>query len=200
VVARLTVPFQIKHPGIRFSVLSRTSAEILQLLQNFEIDAGISYLDNEPLGHVRTVPLYGERYTLLTSTEGPLAGRASVTWAEVARLPLCLLTPDMQNRRILDQMLRQAGAPGEPTLVSNSTILLLSHVKTGRWSTILPPSLVETLGLPHSICAIPIVDPALTHAVGLVVPQREPATPAVAALVAEARGLARAFDGAEPHA
>jgi hypothetical protein len=33
-------------------VLSRTSIEVLGLLENLEIDAGVTYLDNEPLGRV----------------------------------------------------------------------------------------------------------------------------------------------------
>ena len=190
IVARLTAPLQTKHPGIAFTILSRTSTEILHLLHNLEVEAGISYLDNEPLGHVRSVPLYGERYRLLTPRNGPFEGRSSVGWAEIGRVPLCLLTPDMQNRRIIDQMLLAAGAGSEPTLVSNSTIVLVSHVRTGRWSTILPPLLADSLGLPDTVASIPIVDPEIGHAVGLVVPHREPNTHSVAALVAEARDLA----------
>jgi len=194
IVARLTTPFRGKHPGVRFTILSRTSIEILHLLENLEIDAGISYLDNEPLGQVRTVPLYDERYRLLTAHDGEFAGRASVTWAEVGRVPLCLLTPDMQNRRIIDQMLRNSGIEPEPTLVSNSTIVLVSHVRTGRWSSVLPPILADSIGLPGTVASIPIVDPDVTHSVGLVVPHREPTTPIVTALVAEARRLTRELD------
>jgi hypothetical protein len=39
--------------------------------------------------------------------------------------------------------------------------------------------------------SIPIVEPAATHAVGLIVPHREPMTPLLAALVTEARALAK---------
>ncbi len=190
IVARLTAPLQARHPGIAFTILSRTSAEILKLLQDLEIDAGISYLDNEPLGHVRTVPLYGESYRLMTAKDGPFGDRSSMAWAEIRHLPLCLLTPDMQNRRIIDEMLLASGAGSLPTLVSDSTVVLVSHVRTGRWSTILPPLVGDSLGLPDTVASIPIVDPEITHAVGLVVPQREPNTPGVNALVAEARGLA----------
>lgn len=80
IVARLTTPFRAKHPGVRFTALSRTSIEILHLLENLEVDAGLSYLDNEPLGQVRTVPLYDERYRLLTAKHSEFAGRSSVTW------------------------------------------------------------------------------------------------------------------------
>ena len=190
-VARLTTPFLDKHPGIRFTILSRTSAEILRLLDEFEIEAGLTYLDNEPLGHVRTVPLYQERYHLLTARAGAFGERASVTWAEVGHLPLCLLTPDMQNRRIIDQRLHEAGVTSEPRLASNSTIVLASHVRTGRWSSILPPLLAASIGLPDTVASIPIDEPSVGHAVGLVVAQREPAAPAVTALVGEARTLAR---------
>ena len=51
---------------MHFTILSRTSIEILTLLENLEIDAGVTYLDNEPLGRVTAVPLYRERYRLLT--------------------------------------------------------------------------------------------------------------------------------------
>lgn len=193
-VARLTAAFHAIHPGVRFSVLSRTSVEILQMLDNVEIDAGLSYLDNEPVGPVRTVSLYSERYRLLTARDGPHGGRETVTWAEAGRLPLCLLTPDMQNRRIIDRMLRDVGVAAEPMLVSNSTIVLMSHVRTGRWSTILPPLLADSIGLPASVASIPITEPDMSHAVGLIVPAREVAPPAVNALVQAARSLARTLD------
>jgi DNA-binding transcriptional LysR family regulator len=190
IVAHLTTPFRAKHPGVRFTILSRTSAHVLQLMENLEIDVGLSYLDNEPLGHVRTVPLFDEGYRLLTSRDGVFNDRTSVTWAEVAHLPLCLLTPDMQNRRIIDQMLRASGVEPEPTLVSDSTTVLLTHVRTGRWSSVMPPIFADSIGLPDSVVSIPIVEPDVTHSVGLVLPHREPTTPVLKALAAEARRLA----------
>jgi DNA-binding transcriptional LysR family regulator len=194
IVESLTTPFREKHPDVRFSVHSRTSIEILNMLENLEVDAGISYLDNEPLGRVSTVPLYQERYRLVTSAKSPLGRRDKVTWKEVGDIPLCLLTPDMQNRRIIDGLLRRAGADPQPTLVSNSMIVLFSHVRTGHWASIMPLKIAETLGLTDTIRAIPIVEPEAVHTVGLLVPQREPLTPLTAALVAEARRLAPKLD------
>jgi len=189
-VARLTTPFREKHPGVTFSVLSRTSIEVLSLLGNLDVDAGITYLDNEPLGRVVSVPLYAERYQLITAAGNPLADRASVTWAEVSRLSLCLLTPDMQNRRIIDQHLAEAGVQVRPTLESNSMIVLFSHIRTGKWSSIMPLNLAETFGFAEPIRAIPIVEPDASHVVGLVAAPREPRTPLVSALLDEAAALA----------
>jgi DNA-binding transcriptional LysR family regulator len=189
-VASLTTPFRARHPDVRFTILSRTSIEILTLLENLEIDAGVTYVDNEPLGRVTAVPLYQERYQLLTAADAPLGNRQRVTWAEVSQVPLCLLTPDMQNRRIIDGLLRSAGGAAQPTLESNSMIVLFAHVRTGRWASVMPARLAETLGLTATIRVIPIVEPEAVHTIGLVVPAREPMTPLNAALVSEARRLA----------
>ena len=194
-VAALTTPYREKHPNVQFTIYSRTSIEIVDLLDNLEIDAGITYLENEPIGRVSNVPLYREHYRLLTSADAPLGNRDSVTWAEVAQVPLCLLTPDMQNRRIIDRLLKGAGGESRPTLESDSMILLYSHVRTGRWASVMPAKIADTLGLTDTIRAIPITQPKAVQTIGLVVLQREPMTPTTAALVAEARRLAPQLSG-----
>jgi DNA-binding transcriptional LysR family regulator len=189
-VSALTTPYRAKHPNVKFTILSRPSIEALSMLENLEVDAALTYIDNEPLGRMRAVPLYLEQYRLLTSETAPLGDRDKVTWAEVGKIPLCLLTPDMQNRRIIDQLLHAAGGRSEPTLESNSMIVLFSHVRTGRWASVMPEKLADTLGLTQHLRSIPIVEPDAVHQIGLVVTPREPMTPQVSALVAEARYLA----------
>jgi len=189
-VASVTTPYRERHPNVRFTVYSRNSIEVLAMLENLEVDAGITYLDNEPLGRVTTVPLYAEHYRLVTSVDAMLGDRETVTWAEVGSLPLCLLTPDMQNRRIIDGLLSAAGARAQPSLESNSVIVLYSHVRTGRWASVLPERLANTLGLTDRLRAIPIVEPDVAHRIGFVVPHREPMTPLTMALVAQVKQVA----------
>ena len=195
IVAQLTTPLRERHPDVVFTVLSRTSIEVLTELENLEVDAGLTYVDNEPLGRVRFVPLYQERYRLLISAAAPLGERIEVTWAEAGRVPLCLLTPDMQNRRIIDRRLRDAGLEPAPTLQSDSMVVLFTHVRTGRWASIMPAVLAETMGLDAPIRAIPIRDDD-PPTIGLVYPQREPMTPLTAALVTEARRLGQVLHDA----
>jgi DNA-binding transcriptional LysR family regulator len=66
--AMLTTPYRAKHPNVRFTIVSRTSIQVLSMLENLEVDAGLTYVDNEPLGRVNTIPLYHEEYRLLTSS------------------------------------------------------------------------------------------------------------------------------------
>lgn len=197
VIASLTTPFHARHPGVRFTIRSTTSAEILSLLANLEADIGLTYLDNEPLGRVTALPLYRESYRLITPADAPLGRRDAVTWAEAAEVPLCLLTPDMQNRRIIDAHLRAAGTAPATALESNSMIVLMTHVRTGRWASILPTVLAESLGLTGHLRAIPITAPEVSHAIGLVALQRDPALPLVSAFIAEAREAALGFSGGE---
>lgn len=189
-VASLTGPFTARHPNVRLSILSRTSIQILQEIEDLELDAGISYLDNEPLGRVTTVPLYSEGYRLLIAPEMPLAGRASIRWDELADVPLCLLTSNMQNRRIINHYLADAGITLSATVESNSVIVLLSHVMTGRWASIVPVKLADLFAQGNGLRAIPVTDPDAHHLVGLIAAWREPHTPLLAALLDEAARIA----------
>jgi DNA-binding transcriptional LysR family regulator len=181
-VARVTGPFAQRHPGVRVVIRSCTSAEVLAGLADLSLDAGITYLDNEPLGPVARVPLYAEFYRLLCAASHRMAGRASVSWGEVAGEALCLLTADMQNRRIIDQLLAEAGVAAVPGIESNSTIALVAHVQTGEWVSVVPQGLAEMFTGGGRLVSVPIVAPEAEHVVGLVAARRDPPTPVVQAL------------------
>ncbi len=197
--AALTTPFRDRHPGVRFSIISRSSTNVLKELSNLDVDAGITYLENEPLGTVKTVPLYHEGYRLLTAAASPLGAKPSVSWSELGEVPLCLLTPDMQNRRIIDQMMQDGQALNAPVLESNSITALLSHVLTGQWSSILPSTITDSITLPSHVRSIPIKAPTVVHLIGLVVPQRYSISPLTNALVREAERLAERLQAERLH-
>lgn len=188
-IVDLTDRFTARHPNVRLKVLSRTSVEILAEIDNLTIDAGISYLANEPLGRVSTVPLFDEAYRLLVAPRHPQAGLERVTWAEAADGPLCLLTTDMQNRRIINQHFAAAGITPAPTVESNSMIALLAHVMTGRWASVVPVKLADLFAGGLGLSAIPIGDGHASHLVGLIAPWREPHTPVIDALLDTARRI-----------
>jgi DNA-binding transcriptional LysR family regulator len=90
----------------------------------------------------------------------------------------------MQNRRILDTHFREAGAEVRPHVETNSVVTLCSHLRSGRWSSVLPQTFLRLFGEPEGSRALPLTDPEVSHNIGLVVPEREPLTPS-------ARELAR---------
>lgn len=185
-VSLVTTPFCIQHPRVNITILSQSSIEIQRALDAFEIDIAITYLDNEPLINVRTQPLYREHYIFLTSAAGPFANRDTLTWAEAATVALCLLTPDMQNRRILNGIFRSVNRAPQPAIETNSMVALCSHVSSGHWSSIMPHPVLHLFGVPGGMRAIRLVDPEPTHEIGLVIADRKPEPPLARALMASA--------------
>ncbi|MFN0153317.1 MAG: LysR substrate-binding domain-containing protein [Gaiella sp.] len=170
----VTTPFHTRHPSVTVSVLSASSRQIERGLHDFELDIGLTYLDNEPLAGVRSLPLYRERYLLLTQACGELAGRRELRWEEVAELPLALLTDDMQNRRIVDAAFAGVGASPLPSIETNSVSTLVAHVRDGPWSSIVATPWLRLFAVPRGVRAIPLVDPVVEHWMGLVTLDREP--------------------------
>jgi DNA-binding transcriptional LysR family regulator len=189
VAADLTIRFSRANPNVRFTIHSRTSIEILAMIDNLQVDAGISYLDNEPLGHVTAVPLYRETYQWVCAEGHPLADREEIGWQELAGQRLCLLTPDMQNRRIINQNLYDAGVPAVASIQSDSTVVLMAHVEAGDWGTVLPRRQAEFLAAGRAVRVIPIRPLRPPHSVGLIAPYREPHTPILEALVQMSRSM-----------
>ena len=191
IVAKLTVPFQARHPSVRLRVLGRPSNVLLELLHQREVDAGITYLSNEPIGEVQAIPLYREAFLLLTSPDGPLGYADRATWRQAGDLPLCLFERDLQNRRIIDSVLRSVGAEPRPIMETDSLLALTSYVRHGLAASIVPSSVIEMIDLNGSLRVLPIVEPDISHTIGIVVSEHFPIQPAVAALLEDARELAR---------
>jgi DNA-binding transcriptional LysR family regulator len=189
-VATLTNAMQ-RHPKVDFTVLSQSSEEIVRNLHDISIEAGITYLDNEPVEGLMQVPLYTERYCLFVSESNPLASRETVDWLEAAQEPLCLLTPNMQNRRIVDKAFATANTHPTPRLETNSIMNLLSSVKSMGLSSIMPEYFIGVLGTLEGVRAVPLINPEVEHSVGLVALDREPQSPLIKALFDAALTLKR---------
>ena len=177
IVSHLTAPFTARYPSVAVTVLSLTSQEIQRRLDDFELDVGLTYLDNEPLEHVRVKPIYEEEYVFLTPSSGPFAGRRTITWKEAAEAPLCLLTPEMQNRRIIDGVFRSVGATPKPSVETNSIFNLVSHASSGRWSAIVPRQLLRFFGVPANTRPVELIDPIARRTIGMIMADRDPPAP-----------------------
>jgi DNA-binding transcriptional LysR family regulator len=187
--ALLTKAIQARHPEIELTVLSYSSIEILRHLEEFSIDVGLTYIDNEPIEGMRAESVYVERYSLLVRADHELAGAASVTWADAARQPLCLLTPDNQNRRIIDRAFRTAGCSPLPRLETNSVINLCANVHLMGLASVIPEYFLEVVGPISDVRAVPLVEPLVEHDVGLIAVDRDPISPLVMAAFDCARDI-----------
>jgi DNA-binding transcriptional LysR family regulator len=185
----LTKALNAVHPSVDFTILSHSSEDIIRALNDFTIEAGITYLDNEPVEGLRQAELYAENYCLFVAETHDLAKLPSVTWSDAALQPLCLLTPNMQNRRIIDRAFAAANAHPSPRLETNSIMNLISSVRSMGLCSIMPDYFKNALGNLEGVVAVPLVEPAVSHKVGLVAVDRDPQSPLVAALFAAAQNF-----------
>ena len=161
-----------RHPPGGFLALRRR-------LDGFELDLGLTYLEDQRLGGFRVLALYRERYLLLAPNNGALSTRATMSWSEAAELPLCLLTPNMQNRRIIDAAFRQAGTAPNVAVETDSAFALYSHVRCAGLHTV-PHSILFLLDMREEVTAIALF-PELSRPIGLIALGREPPPPLIAA-------------------
>jgi DNA-binding transcriptional LysR family regulator len=192
-VAHITKPFTARFPAVKLKILSMTSSMIDKSLENYDIDVGITYLDNEPLQNVIPKPLYQESYLLLLQSDSVLAEASTISWNEAAELNLCLLTADNQNRRIIDGIFRSIGKSPVPVMETNSIFNLCNHASLNGMCSIVSRQLVEFFGLPNNTKALPLVQPDVSHTIGLVMSNRHP----ISALAEKMMAMSSLIDSAE---
>lgn len=168
------------HPNLSITIQSLSSTQIDIQLNDFSLDAGITYVkDSDP---TTTEFLYEESYVLIApkSIAPRMAGHA--TWAEAANLPLCLLTRDMRNRQIVDEIFN--GIEATPTVVmeANGFVAALAQVASGSAATIAPKGVAKTLFALESSVTLHLVKPTVTNAIGLSIKDQTPVLPAIQAL------------------
>ena len=169
------------HPGVKTQLKTDTSLSILQGVDDGHYDAGLVYTEVASSDVLEIMELFGERYVLLMPTELVPKGQSTISWAEAALLPLILLEPDMQNRRIVDRALRDAG--GQPKVVAetNEFLAAILMVSKGTGAMVIPDVLHAALGGIRGTLALPLVKPELEKSVCLVSRRRERLVPTVAA-------------------
>lgn len=173
-VAPLVTRFARAHPRVVVDQAELTSTEILRGLAEFELDAAVSYVENEPLRGVIAKSMYAERYVLVTPKAGPLGGQTTIPWREIADLPLCLLRRDMQNRRIIDAIFATLEITPRVAIEATSMMGQFCYLETGAWSSVIPERSARWLAPFEHLWHATLVEPIVTNAVGLLVPQRDP--------------------------
>lgn len=179
------------HPLAKVQINSRlAAAELYRRLREFELDAAIVHAAPGDAHDVDLVPLYKERYVLLSSAELLPSGASTLTWPDAAQLPLALLTPDMRDRQIIDEAFAGHGLTVTPQVETDSVASLFAQVASGNWTCIVPHTWLWTSPLAAEIRAVEMVDPVLKAEIALATNSAGPGSPVARALIASAQQLA----------
>jgi DNA-binding transcriptional LysR family regulator len=188
--------FLTAHPLVTATVSADLPATtILERLHDFDLDVGVSYLDDLP-DDCDGVPLYREEFVAVVA--GGLVDRAwldrGIEWRELSELPLCLLGPSMRARRLVDRASESAGVTLRPRLEADSVASLHTLVATGGWASVMPMSWLRASRFGDEVRVIPLAAPPESLRLGLVLRHAEFEPALVAAFRAEATASASLLD------
>lgn len=178
------------HPLAKVHILSRLAgSELYRRLREFELDAAIVHAAPDEAHDMNLVPLYEERYVLLSPADMLGSGASSMTWPEAAQLPLALLTADMRDRQIIDKAFAEHAIEVTPQVETDSVASLFAQVTAGNWACIVPHTWLWTSPLGPEVRAVEMVDPVLTADIALATNSAGPGSPIARALAASAAQL-----------
>ena len=176
VVPLLTEPYQRDFPGVSIKLDSLCADDLIRQLDDFELDVGLTYLEDPQLKGFRTLPLYRERHVLLARSPDPRLIKDDLSWTDVAELPLCLLTQNMQNRRLIDAAFREAGVIPKVMVETDSVFALYAYVRTAGLYSVVPHSLLSLFEMHREVTAL-TMKPELSREIGLIARRRQDMPP-----------------------
>ena len=183
VIAEVTSPLLVEHPSIDLELRSLSATEIAGQIETFAIDAGVTYLGRRAPRGLRQTPVFHERHVLLAPAGTTEA--ATIAWRELDGTRLCLLTAEMQNRRLIDAALRDAGASAKVRIETDSISGLLSFAHRG-WSSVVSEAWLNLYGVPEGMRALRLVEPELSYPIGILTRASDHLPPLVVALLENA--------------
>ena len=182
------------HPLAKVQLSSRlATTELYRRLHEFELDAVIAHPaspDGKDSQDAELVPLYEERYVLLSRSDMLPPNASTLRWPDAAQLPLALLTPEMRDRQVIDAAFGDHDIVVSPQVETDSVASLFAQVANGNWATIVPHTWLWMTPTRGEIRAVEMVDPPLRVPIVLATNASGPGSPVARALVAAARELA----------
>lgn len=199
VAARFAALLRQQYPGIAPVVRSMSSQEIELGLECLSLDLGLGFVERLSQRGSRFVilPQYTEHYFLVRRAARPgqrdgvareqLHLGQPISWREAAQLPLCLLTPEMHNRSIVDSVFAKLDVSVKPVMETDSILALALSVVAGDVCSVLPGALVGAVRSYAELEALPLVQPEVSTPVGFITLGKASASRALQAALALAR-------------
>ena len=170
-----TSELRFKFPKVEIKIYSLSTSQINRGLNDFSLDAGILYFeDSDPKISKK---LYDETYMLISKAE--LLGNMTkeVDWIDVCEIPLTLLTPDMRNRQLIDEIFRNLNLEANIVAQASDFTSVISHVVHGQTATIAPKNLADTFFKLDQFEKLTLKNPHVSNTIALSMKEYTPALP-----------------------
>ena len=166
-----TLPFLEQFPNVNLTVMIQSPFHIHQALEASALDIAITYLDYRLRRRCQTRVLYTEQYELLIRKGTAFSGCLSVSWEDLRQMPLCLLSPESPifgkaESRVLGDIVATT-----PHIVTNAIWMVMDHVRTGCWASVLPRPVRIMVADDKHLEAIPLPAIGAANSVAIAAPK-----------------------------
>lgn len=123
-------------------VYSHSVLELTELINANQLDFAMSY-SPENISQQTEVSEYAKfPLCVIADEDHPVAIRKCFSLPDLNEFPLAFLSKDLYTRSVLDRMLVRCKVKVQPQIEINSTPLLLSMLRSGRWISVLSQDVV----------------------------------------------------------
>ncbi|MBB1603551.1 LysR family transcriptional regulator [Variovorax sp. UMC13] len=151
-----------EHPGLSFTVRLANSPDMVDSIANGELDIGMCWAPpaTAPVRRVRSVPV---TLGIVVPAGHDWARRRSITLPECMSQPLIVPTPEMEQRRMLESLLRGAVMRLQPLVETNSMATMIRLVQSGAGVAVMTRATVlDEIGA-GTLVHIPFSDRSLSR-------------------------------------
>lgn len=152
--------FMDDYPAFTLSVSVTDTTEMVRLLLEDEVHFGLGF---HPLSYPQIVSRFRAAVPLkaIMHAEHPLAGRSSISVADLCGEPLALMGQKFRMRQMIDLAATDSGQLVAPVLTSNSIALLIRTACARRAMTVLPEFSVRSELSSGQLVAVRVGSPHL---------------------------------------
>jgi len=127
-----------EHPEINFELSVLPAEQILEKLGANTLDIGVSFIDDLDLARFDCLPVAEPGLGLLHDPRRYHFNERSVSWQQVASLPLAVMSPGSHLRAVIDHNLCSRGLTLQAMLEADEIYPLLQAVDSGLCCSLIP--------------------------------------------------------------
>lgn len=157
----LSVALAERIPLLEQSIVTGDATSLSDAILSHDLDMALVYLEGVTEGEFDTHLLYRERM-LLFRTDSSTQPK-SVGWDDVVEMPLCLL-----NSAVPEDAQAQLSRCTAQTILTTTIDVLVAHVASGKYATVLPQSLAGNFMRVRNAQAVAITGPGSHANVGFI--------------------------------
>lgn len=168
--------FARRHPGVGVRVHDNSAAEIADKVQSGEAEFGVTIVAANRWD-LELKPVVKEPFVLVSHRSMPLAGAASLTWAQLQGEPLVRISAETGNRILIDDAL---GTRRESLIWRyevQRVVTAVSLVRSRIGYAVVPQLALDVVDA-GELVAVPLRSPAITRTLGVVTRKDMPLRPA----------------------